>query len=41
MSALQIIIANWKAQPTSEKLGGLAIAFGLPLLMLGFAVVLP
>ena len=41
MSALQIIIANWKAQPTSEKLGGLAIAFGLPLAMAAIAMVIP
>ena len=41
MTAFQTIRALWNAQPTSEKLAGVAVAFGLPLLMLGFAVVTP
>ena len=41
MTAFETIRALWNAQPTSEKLAGVAVAFGLPLLMLGFAVVTP
>ncbi len=41
MNTFQTIRALWNAQPTSEKLAGLAVALGLPLVMLGFAVVMP
>ena len=41
MTTFKTIRALWNTQPTSEKLAGLVVAFGLPLLMLGFAVMLP
>lgn len=41
MTTFQTIRALWNAQPTSEKLAGIAVILGLPLLMLGFAVVTP
>lgn len=41
MTTFQTIRALWNAQPTSEKLVGIAVAIGFPLLLLALAVITP
>ena len=41
MTTIQTIRAIWNSQPFSEKLAGITVAIGLPLLILALAVITP